>query len=322
MQYQDLLFNRLKERMGSQKKHLIDKVQEALGLKKSTAYKRINGSSAMSVDELILLSKAMNFSLDDVFSRDKHITFKHPFVNEEENRKNFIHQFDLYLAPLDRKDGNSLTFLANELPLFYYFNHPHIFHFTVSVWNHLHWADSRLEIDSALKYDEQLKGFRDLTRKRISNIDVVEVWNSNMLNNLFQQIIFSITIRAFKSAPNVTDLLNDIELLINSLKKATEVKNERVTIYLNEFGNYLNMVTYNSKSMKATFLGVDYPKFIVSENENFYLFATDWINKIKRRSVLISGEGYQYQELFFRKMETDFTAFKEKVYKLISIYYE
>ncbi len=322
MKYQNALFVRLKERLGSQKSTLIDRVVDALGLKKSTAYKRINGSSSMSVDELVTLSQAMNFSLDDVFFKDKHISFKHPFVNEAENRKNFIEQFDLYMSPLDRKDGNSLTFLANELPLFYYFNHPHIFHFTVSVWNHLHWKDSRLEIDSALKYDEELKAFRELTRKRIANIDVIEVWNSNMLNNLFQQIIFSITIRAFKSPANISDLLNDIELLISALKKATEVKNEHLTIYLNEFGNYLNMVTYNSKSMKATFLGVDYPKFIVSENENFYKFATDWINKIKRRSVLISGEGYQYQELFFRKMETDFEAFKDKVQKLISIYYE
>src|SRR6056297_12072 len=139
MIYQKKLFDRLKNRLGSQKSTLISKVQDALHLKKSTAYKRINCSSTLSVDELIMLSQSMNFSLDDVFFKEKLITFKHPFVNEEESRRNFINQFDFYLSPLDRKDGKSLTFMANELPLFYYVNHPHIFHFMVSIWDHLHW---------------------------------------------------------------------------------------------------------------------------------------------------------------------------------------
>ena len=322
MLQQKKLFETLKQRLGSNKSSLIHRVQEALHLKKSTAYKRINCSSTLSVDELVSLSEDMQFSLDDIFFNHKHITFKHPFVNEPENRRNFINQFDFYLSPLDRKDGKSLTFLANELPLFYYFNHPHIFHFTVSIWDHLHWSEGRLQIDSALKYDEQLKDFRNLTRQRISNIELVEVWNSNMLNNLYQQIIFSVTIRAFKSIANISSLIEDINQLILELKRATEQKRDNLTIYLNEFGNYLNMVTYNSNSMKSTFVAVDYPKFIVSENPQFYEFSQDWINKIKRRSVLISGEGYQYQELFFRKMETDFADFKNRVEKLIGIYYD
>ncbi len=320
MRYQKLLFERLKARPN--KKLLIEKVMSVLGLKKSTAYKRMNCSSLMSVDELVILSQALNFSMDDVFLKDSSISFKHPFINEEESMRNFIHQFDFYLKPMDRQDGKSLTYMANELPLFYYFSYPHLFHFMVSVWDHLHWSDSRLVIDGSLKYDKELKEFREVTRQRISNIDLIEVWNSNMLNNLFQQIVFTITIRGFKSTTYISSLIDDISLLIQHLKEVTGKRKDNLKIYLNEFGNYLNLVTYNSTSMKATFVGFDYPKFIVSENDQFYEFSESWIEKIKRRSVLISGEGYQYQELFFRKMESDFENFKNKVDKLVAIYYE
>ena len=78
-----------------------------------------------------------------------------------------------------------------------------------------------------------------------------------MLNNLFQQIIFSITVRAFKSKAYISDLLADIDLLIESLMNATEKKKDNLYIYVNDFGNYLDLFTYNSKSLKATFIGFE-----------------------------------------------------------------
>jgi len=79
---------------------------------------------------------------------------------------------------------------------------------------------------------------------------------------------------------------------------------------------------FDSKSIKSTFVGYDYPQFIVSHNKPFFEFSKNWINKIKKRSVLISGEGYQYRELFFIKMENDFKYFKERVDSLLNIYYK
>jgi len=49
--------------------------------------------------------------------------------------------------------------------------------------------------------------------------------------------------------------------------------------------------------------------------------SNKWVNKIRKRSVLISSEGYQYRELFFRKMEKDYEDFKNNVEKLVETYY-
>jgi len=152
-----------------------------------------------------------------------------------------------------------------------------------------------------------------------------------MLNNLYQQIIFCITIRAFKDESFVGRLITDIEKLINHLRDiaisgVAAVDNAgrsdiELKIYLNDFGNYLNLVLYKSKYIRTSFIGYDYPQFIVSHNKQFYDFSMDWINKIKKRSALISSEGFQYRELFFIKMENDFKYFKERVEKLMGIYY-
>jgi len=125
----------------------------------------------------------------------------------------------------------------------------------------------------------------------------------------------------------IENLIKDIKALIEELRQAaftgSREGNEEgdLKIYLNEFGNYLNVLLYESGDIKAGFIGFDIPQFLITANEHFYNYSMKWINKIKKRSVLISSDGYQYRELFFLKMETDFKQFEERVEKMVNVYY-
>lgn len=323
MNIQTEFFERLKTKYSQSKVDVVQRVMSILNVKKSSAYKRMNGTTALTTSELVMLSEEMGFSLDDMFFKDKYYSFLHPFIEKDgETRKGFIEQFQYYMAPLSYKDGKSLVYLTNELPLWHYFYNTHIFHFILSVWDHLHWKDTKLEIDNSLKYDKEIKEFQKLIADSFTGFDVTEIWNSNMLNNLYQQIHFSITIRAFQDLRSINELLEGVNQFIIYLKELTENSQQNRKIYVNEFGNYLNLAAYNSQSFKATFIGFDYPKFLVSQNSDFYNFSLNWIDKIKKRSVLISGEGLQYRETFFRKIEKDYEHFRDYAQKLIAIYYE
>jgi hypothetical protein len=315
--------------------NILFEVMEVLKIKKGAAYKRMNGETAMTLEEVLKLADHFNVSLDSIFRSDKYISFLHPFLyGSTGSIDNFFHQFKTFIEPLkenDKSEQKELSYLANELPIFYYFNHTYIFNFLMSVWNHLHWEDVQLKITKQPLYEKQAEDFRVETLNNYYGHKVTEIWNSNMLNNLYQQIIFSITIRAFEDGYYVDRLINDIDHLIAHLRevclsgvksiKGARVEGSELKIYLNDFGNYLNIVQYESVYIKSTFIGYDYPQFMLSHNRMFYEFSQDWINKIKKRSVLISSEGYQYRELFFIKIENDFKYFKDRVEKLMGIYY-
>jgi len=332
--YQQKFFKIIAQRKAYDDNMLFE-IMKVLNIKKGAAYKRINGETSMTLEEVLKLADHFNVSLDSIFRSDKYISFLHPFLYESTgNVDNFLDQFSFFINPLkdnDKKEQKELSYLANELPIFYYFNHTYIFNFLMSVWNHLHWEDAQLKIVKQPSYEQQAEKFRTETLKNYYGHKVTEVWNSNMLNNLYQQIIFSITIRAFKEAAYVDRLIDDIDHLIAHLRdvclsgvksiKGARIEGSELKIYLNDFGNYLNIVQYESIYIKSTFIGYDYPQFIVSHNRKFYEFSQNWINRIKKRSVLISSEGYQYRELFFIKMENDFKYFKERVEKLMGIYY-
>ena len=150
-----------------------------------------------------------------------------------------------------------------------------------------------------------------------------------MFANVYQQIIFSITIRAFTDVSIIDNIVRDIDKLIFRLREMTQKgrivkgggEKTQFRIYLNEFGNYMNMVLYSRENDVATFLGFDIPQYLVSYNLQVYDYSKEWVDKIRKRSVLISTDGYQYRELFFLKLENDFTLFKERVKKLTEVYY-
>ncbi len=324
---QEKFFAFLSKRVGSEV--VLHDSMEILNLRKGAVYKRMNGDTALTTAELTMLAKHFKVSLDASLGDEDFISFIHPFSSNRSSI-DFLDTFNMFLIPLGTPGESRLTYLANELPVFYYFSHEYIFNFLLSIWNHLHWQDSRLVINKNVVIDERIQKIRKEITNYYNAHPVTEIWNSNMFANMYQQVIFSITIRAFEDVAFIENLVRDIGKLINHLRdlalsgeKASlgSRPNTELKIYLNEFGNYLNLVLYESPKFKATFIGFDIPQYLVSHNEKLFAYTTEWINKIRKRSVLISSEGYQYRELFFLKMENDYKHFKERVDKLLNVYY-
>ncbi len=309
---------------------VLNETMDVLNIRKGATYKRMNGETALTTAELMKLAGHFHVSLDTALGNDPFVSFIHPFLKTKTS-DDFLDRFSFYLKPLANPGQSTLTYLANELPVFYYFGHEYIFNFLFSVWNHLHRDENQLYITKHAHIDAKLHKVRNEVTEYYNGHPVTEIWNSNMFANLYQQIIFSITIRAFAEQSYIEHLVKDIEKLIKHLrdlaltgvkKSSGSTEQTELKIYLNEFGNYMNMVLYQSEKFSASFVGFDIPQFIVSHNDKFAKFASSWVDKIRKRSVLISSEGYQYRELFFIKMETDFKQFQERVEKMVGVYYE
>jgi len=309
------------------KEEVLNTLMTSLYIKKGAAYKRLNGDTALTVQEMAVIAEHFGLSIDTALGSSQFLSFEHPFMDHNTSI-DFLDRYAFYLKPLLSNMGDSqLTYMANEIPIFYYFSHKYIFNFLLGIWNHLHWDEERMAIKENHSINSQMEHLRGEISNYYESHPVTEIWNSNMLSNLYQQILFCITIRAFADQRFVTSLTDDIELLINRMQQLAGTgqksahADSNITIYLNEFGNYQNLALYSSEKFSTTFMGFDMPHFIVSYNDQFYDFANSWITKIKKRSILISSEGYQFRELFFLKMNKDFEEFKDRVDKLMAVYY-
>ena len=307
---------------------VFHKTMEVLNLGKGAVYKRINGTTALTAAEMILLSKAFKVSLDDVFQSNRYMSFIHPFWKEEKTTStNFMDRFAYYFKPMKGHQHSHITYLANELPVTYYFSHKKILQFLLSIWDHLHWDETEMSIDETMDIEVKMEKLRQEVMIYYKSSPVTEIWNSNMLSNLYQQIYFCITIRAFESRTFIDQLLREIHSLINELRetavsgtRAGYAESAGLEIYLNEFGNYANILLYESAQVKGAFIGIDMPQFMISYNPHFFNHAEQWINNIKKRSNLMSSEGVR--KPFFYKLDNEYELFKKRAENLMAIYYE
>jgi len=301
------------------KERVFNEIKEILHLQRGAIYKRINGDTALTSEELFKISRHFKVSLDTTLDNNPFFSFTHPFIDLKESVQ-FLDVFKFYLKPMIYQESNELIYLANELPVFYYLAYPEIFNFQTGIWDYK--MGSKLKIPHKHKISSELSDLNSAVQAYYNSNPVTEIWNSTMLSNLYQQVLFCIGVRAFENQNQLEILVNDIHKMLSDLKKTVEDGDSgNHKIYLNDFGTYLNLVLYNRKDLKASFIGMDIPQFMVSHDETYFDFAMDWVNKIKEQSVLISSGGYQNKELFFVKLDKDFLRFKDNTQKLISLYY-
>lgn len=310
------------------KEQVLFALMDTLYIKKGAAYKRMNGSTALLADEMVKIADYFEISIDAAIRHKQFFSFEYPF-HKDKTAIDLLGRYSFFLKPLLEVEGeSSLTYMANELPVFYYFSYRHIFNFLSSVWNHLHWGAGKLIIKEKQTFDPQLEQLRIGVSGYYESYPVTEIWNWNMLSNLYQQILFCVTIRAFENLDFIQNLMDDITQLLEHLyelagkEQTSHSKSSNTKIYINEFGTYQNIALYKSEKFSSAFIGLDMPYFIVSYSAAFYEFSEQWIEKIKSHSILISSGGYQSKELFFKRMNNDFENFKAQLKRLIEVNYK
>jgi len=69
MEYQSIVFEKIKNLVVGPNDY-IDRIADALNISRSAVYKRINGETRLSVDDLILLMREFNISFDDIVFKE------------------------------------------------------------------------------------------------------------------------------------------------------------------------------------------------------------------------------------------------------------
>lgn len=311
------------------KKVVLHETMAILHLQKAAVYKRMSGDTALTLSEAVQLAQHFGISLDTAIATEAYHSFAHPF-RKVNSSLDFLKCFVEIMTPIlpNEEAESRVIYLANELPVFYYFEYDSIFKFLVAIWNHLHWSQQELVINTSEPLDPKIKDLRNRIVAHYHSRKVTEIWNSNMLANIFQQILFAISIKAFKDQAFIAQLISDLEDLIKNLKRLAFAENRqdhpqhgKIQIYINEFGNYQNMVLFEALELRATGIGFDMPQFIISHDQALYDYSKKWVDKIKRRSENITAGGYRFREVFFNQLEADMELFKEKAERAMTLSY-
>ncbi len=317
---QETLFEIIKNKIG-ESKQWVDDIAETLSLSKPAVYKRINGTTALSLGDLAALMKTYNVSFDALIHKDRlSVDFTFPSnENEIKGFLDFLQPINYFVSSLSKLPEVEIWHATNELHLFYYFLDKDLTNFKMflhakTLWN--------------LKGYENIKfSLNDFSGSNIIQKDIdtildhyfatpnIELWNENILNNTLNQIKYFLVSGFFEYPEEAFILCERLRSLLKHLRNMAEngkkiridQKNydecSNYILYHNELSYTNNLMLIVSPFQNYIFTTYNNPNFMISENEQLIEYTKNWFQRIKKMSQPISLDASQSRMLLFNQIE-------------------
>lgn len=270
---QDKIFNKILSRYSS-KAAAIRALTDLLYLSKSNIYRRINGEIELKSSEIDVLISHFGFSLDELIYEGKSdyvlLEYKHLKVDGQPDLSQFLQQILDELTAIQRLEHPVITFLTNDLPIFYTFSVPELAIFKLYVWRETIWNKSYREV-SPFSFQLLTPEVSVLLKKIAAayvSIPRVEFWSDKVLDVLLRQIKYYTQIAQSVSIKDGELLLRKLDLLVQQLKpmavNTRKGSSKKYTLYINNAHNMGNHIMVTSATDQTAYLLQDNPHFLKS----------------------------------------------------------
>jgi BetR domain len=317
-EFQSQVINRLREKL-EKKTQVSAELAGLFNISNASAYRRISGEQLFTIEELLLLMKHYNLSVDNLL-----------------NTKNNQYQFSGYLMDGTANSfykylenmGNSLKMVADnngslacfnkDIPIFYQFYFPELAWYKFYFWQkHILLVPEYQQIKFDIKSCP--KGLRDAgyyVYYNYQQINSTEVWNSESIHTTLRQLMYSRQIKELGSNTDMNKLLNQLQQVLDTIKQQAALgekinfsgnkKNsgygKKYQLYYNEFFLADNAYIANINGQYAGFINHSVINYLQTSDFVFTEHLKKHFQNILSKSKLIAGTNEKDREMFFNKI--------------------
>jgi hypothetical protein len=311
---QQLFFQHIKERLDGHLS-LVNEIADLLNISNDSAYRRIRGEKAVSIDELRILCSHFRISLDQLFHlQSNNILFWGKFIN------NADFNFDLYLKDMlqlllyfNSFVQKELMFISKDIPPYHLFNFPEL-----AAFKSFFWMKTILQYPAYAKRHfliEELMGSTAETCNRIiheyNKIPSQEIWHAESIHATIRQIDYYKDARVFASSQDLATIYESLHKTIDHIEAQVErgckfpVQGQQLQtmaplkFYINEFVLGDNTFLVHLNGSRMVLLNHSVLNVISTKDEFFTQCTNDHFENVIRKSTQISGVGEKERSKFF-----------------------
>jgi len=313
------LFDLIKERT-SDDGNWIDEISEKLNLSRSAVYKKVNASSALSIEELSTLLLNYNLNFDQLIRPDaQNVAFDFPYMTTE------IKSFLDYILPLkesielfSRLPNVNVLYTTHELPVFYWFLQRDLcffkmYAFAGTVWELDGYKGEKFDLNN-FSGEQIIMKEVDAVASRYIGMPCMEFWNQNILSNTLNQIKFFANSGLFADLDHALMICDHLKDVMAHVKKmATAGKKFPIgqepqeghpdfLLYHNETAHTNNSLCVTSDTVNAVFATYDSPNFIASHDEGLVEYTKRWFDRLRRHSLPVSKDASRSRNYLFNRI--------------------
>ncbi len=298
---------------------LVDEIADLLKVSNDSAYRRIRGETALSIDETLELCRHFKIPLDVISaSSQDSVTFSYKSLGKDDM------DLDLYFKGIEKDlemvnsfKEKHIYFAAEDIPVFH-----HFYSDSLGAFKFYYWKKSILN-DPALDGEKFDKNFLHKETKAISKkifeeytkVSSTEVWTEDTFLSTLRQLTFYWESGEFKQKQDALDVCSDFHQMLNHLEKQAELgfkflpgqkpesnQEANFNLYISELMIGNNTVLIATEGIRLARLSFNTFNSLSTNNKNYYEVNEGWMKNLIKKSVLISGVSEKQRFQFFKKM--------------------
>ncbi len=327
---QQEFITRLKETLPANKS-LVDELSDILKVSNDSAYRRIRGETALTIDEVSKLCAHYRIPFDHFAQTDSgksSVTFQYNHLSADFGRfEEYLSGLIQHMDTIKKTEPKEIIWCAEDVPIFHHFRYPKLsafklFYWTKSILNapeyENHKFDPNLMSASAL---EKVKKIYDLYVK----IPSIEIWTEDTLNSTLKQIEYYSESGLFATAEDAKSVLDEVDQMIHGLERqvAKSVKftgevpapgdNCEFKLYFSDLMVGTNTILITAGSSKVCYLSINTFNSRATTNPGFHEENDRWVKNIIRKSTLISGVSEKQRMKFFKLLYDKIAQTRAKI---------
>lgn len=321
---QQLFIERIKQSLPASHS-LVDELSDLLELSPDSAYRRIRGETAFTLDEIIKICNAYKISFDSFcIQQNSIVNFKYwSMTNDPAGMTEYFKRILEDMKTIDHAPKKEIIYVAEDIPVFHLFKFPELASFKIFYWMKSVMNVPELE---GKKYDHALLPSEIFeTGKQILNLykrfPSIEIWSERTISSIMKQIDYYYEAGLFAKKNDglhicdvLSSALEDIQKMAEKTTKAdTAGFEENYTLYYsdNEIGN--NYILVNLPDMKHVYLSHHTCNNMVTADHVFCDDTEQWLKGIIKKSTLISGVSEKQRNRYFMKAQEQIMYLKDRL---------
>jgi hypothetical protein len=289
--------------------NLSEKIAQLLGIKKSAAYNKLNGTSALGFDEIIRIGLALDISVDNIIYNnpiDKApFTFISDSLKSEPNSYLEFLEFTAFqLYRIQDIKNLSLTYVTPHEPIVLLLQFPYLLSFKMFMWDITNWQIHDLYDESLITFHAQNETFIKEASKFYNTyikFKTCEIISSTIFDTTFQQLKYCINKGYLKNPLLFDRIITDIQdlllyinkICINDTKYVIDKPQEytkNFSVYLNDIANQNELIFAEGHDLEVAISSFDTPSYLRSTDHRVTSYLGKTIERIKKHSILLSGK--------------------------------
>lgn len=310
--------------------NLVDELADVLQVSNDSAYRRIRGETALTMDEIILLCNHYRISFDSFnINTPGTVTFTYlPLGNDERSFEKYLKNMLTDLKKIEGFEKKELLFAAEDIPIFHHFYFPYLTAFKIFYWNNSILNSPELEgkkFDPGFVPPQMLKVAEDIL-DRYCNIPSQEIWCEDTLNSTLKQIEYYWDIQVIRSTGDALQLCDELEEMVRRIqvqaengyklnKKNEPVKGSTFRLYNTDLMIGNNCILVYMDGVKGVYVTNQTFNAMITTNVAFCNETETWFNNLTRKSNAISADDKAGSDRFFNNLYNRLEKLKEKISK-------